>query len=208
LLPCRIERHHAVLSFDGTGERHMNAPRQDIRARQTRLQDYQAMLARRLREARSLPAADSYLALQVGQRSWLLPLGETGEVLEMRQPSRVPLTQPWYAGLVNARGNLLGVIDFGLFCGEGPTPLQPGSKIVVLSRQVERACGIMATRVIGLRHAADLSLPHQDAPARDGNTPVWEGQRFADRDGRDWQVLDVRGLLDAPAFLQAGKQAA
>ena len=26
----------------------------------------------------------------------------------------------------------LGVIDFGMFCGEGPTPVQPGSKIVVL----------------------------------------------------------------------------
>ncbi|WP_455279875.1 chemotaxis protein CheW [Cupriavidus necator] len=183
----------------------MNAPRQDLRARQTRLQDYQAMLARRLREARSLPAADSYLALQVGPRNWLLPLADTGEVLDMRAPSRVPLTQPWYSGLVNARGSLLGVIDFSLFCGGAPTPVQPGSKIVVLSRQVERACAILATRVAGLRHAADLSLPHGDAPPPSAAMPAWEGQRFADRDGRDWQVLDVRALLDAPVFLQAGR---
>ncbi|MGO4815341.1 chemotaxis protein CheW [Cupriavidus sp. 2MCAB6] len=189
----------------------MNAPRQDLRARQTRLQDYQAMLARRLREARNLPAVDSYLGLQVGQRHWLLPLPQTGEVLEMRQPSRVPLTQSWYTGLVNARGSLLGVIDFGLFCGEGATALQPGSKIVVLSRQVERACGILATRVIGLRHAGDLSLPAESAdraPARQEAAPEWEGARFADRDGRDWQVLDVRRLLASPAFLQVGRQAA
>jgi twitching motility protein PilI len=189
----------------------MNAPRQDLRARQTRLQDYQAMLARRLREARDLPAVDSYLGLQVGQRHWLLPLPETGEVLEMRRPSRVPLTQFWYTGLVNARGSLLGVIDFGLFCGEGATSLQPGSKIVVLSRQVERACGILATRVIGLRHAGDLFLPAEPAdkaPARQEPAAEWEGARFADRDGRDWQVLDVRRLLAAPAFLQVGRQAA
>ncbi len=186
----------------------MTAPRQDLRARQTRLQDYQAMLARRLREARNLPAVDSYLGLLVGQRHWLLPLPETGEVLEMRQPSRVPLTQHWYTGLVNARGSLLGVIDFGLFCGEGATPLQPGSKIVVLSRQVERACGILATRVIGLRHAGDLALPAGAEPARQDPAPEWEGARFADRDGRDWQVLDVRRLLASPAFLQVGRQAA
>lgn len=186
----------------------MNAPRQDLRARQTRLQDYQAMLARRLREARSLPAADSYLALQVGARNWLLPLADTGEVLDMRQPSPVPLTQPWYSGLVNARGSLLGVIDFSLFCGGAPTPLQPGSKIVVLSREAERACAILATRVAGLRHAADLSLPHGDAPPPPDRTPAWEGQRFADREGRDWQVLDVRALLDAPAFLQVGRASA
>ncbi len=186
----------------------MNAPRQDLRGRQTRLHDYQAMLARRLREARSLPAADSYLGVQVGQRHWLLPLVQTGEVLEMRQPSPVPLTQPWYRGLVNARGNLLGVIDFGLFCGEGPTPLAAGSKVVVLSRQVERACGIIATRVVGLRHAGDLSLPHEDAPAPVEAAPAWEGARFADREGRGWQVLDVGALLEAPAFLQAGRQGA
>ncbi|WP_367394915.1 chemotaxis protein CheW [Cupriavidus sp. Agwp_2] len=185
----------------------MNAPRQDLRARQTRLQDYQAMLARRLREARSLPAADSYLALQIGTRHWLLPLAETGEVLDMRQPSRVPLTQPWYSGLVNARGSLLGVIDFSLFCGGAPTPVQPGSKLVVLSRQVERACAVLVTRVAGLRHAADLGLPHEEAAQEPGEAPAWEGQRFADREGRDWQVLNVRALLEAPAFLQVGRSA-
>ncbi|WP_404992706.1 chemotaxis protein CheW [Cupriavidus pauculus] len=181
----------------------MNAPRQDLRARQTRLHDYQAMLARRLREARNLPVVESYLGVLVGQRNWLLPLTETGEVLEMRTPASVPLTQPWYRGLVNARGNLLGVIDFGMFCGEGPTPVQPGSKIVVLSRHVERACGIIATRVVGLRHPADLA-----PAASDGEPGEWLGAQFADREGRDWRVLDIQRLLDAPAFLQAGRSVA
>ncbi len=97
------------------------------------------------------------------------------------------------------------MIDFGLFCGEGPTPVQPGSKIVVLSRHVERACGIIATRVVGLRHAGDFSrCRYGDAPAghEAALAPEWHGLRFADRDGRDWQVLDIRQLLDAPAFLQ------
>jgi len=176
--------------------------RQDLRARQVRLQDYQAMLARRLREARSLPAVDSYLGVQVGARNWLLPLAQTGEIIEWKATSPVPLTQPWYAGLINARGNLLGVIDFGLFCGEGPTPLQPGSKIVVLSREVERACGILATRVTGLRHAGDLQ-----PRAVPGAPEEWQGAALVDRDGRDWRVLDIGRLLDAPAFLQAGRQA-
>src|SRR5262249_26632636 len=115
----------------------------------------------------------------------------------------VPLTQPWYTGLVNARGNLLGVIDFGLFCGDAPTPLQPGSKIVVLSRQVERACGITATRVAGLRHAGELTNAEGGAGQED-----WQGAWVADREGRTWRVLDVERLLEAPAFLQAGRQAA
>ena len=82
---------------------------------------------------------------------------------------------------------------------------------MLLSRQVERACGILATRVIGLRHAGDLSLPVEAAnapPAGPEAAQDWEGARFADRDGRDWQVLDVRSLLASPAFLQVGRQAA
>ncbi|MCY1548278.1 hypothetical protein D9M68_843800 [compost metagenome] len=77
---------------------------------------------------------------------------------------------------------------------------------------MERACAILATRVAGLRHAADLGLPHGEAAQGlaqgPGEAPAWEGQRFADRDGRDWQVLNVGALLDAPAFLQVGRSAA
>lgn len=181
--------------------------RPDLRARQVRLQDYQAMLARRLREARTLPAVESYLGVQVGARHWLLPLPQTGEIIEWKAASPVPLTQPWYTGLINARGNLLGVIDFGMFYGEAPTPVQAGSKIVVLSREVERACGIVATRVTGLRHAGDLRAAETAVVGHgDGDGGDWRGAALVDRDGRDWRVLDIARLLEAPAFLQAGRQ--
>ncbi len=119
----------------------------------------------------------------------------------------MPLTQPWYRGLVNARGNLLGVIDFGLFCGEGHHARAAGQQDRGAVRQVERACGIIATRVVGLRHAGDLSLPHGDAPAGRTRISPPNGTARASRTATaaTWQVLDIRQLLDAPAFLQVGR---
>jgi twitching motility protein PilI len=176
-----------------------------VSARKNRLQEYQAMLARKLRDARTQPATEGYLGLQICERHWLLSLAEAGEVLDLQAPTPVPLTQPWYAGLINARGNLVGVIDFARFCGGDSTPTTPSvSKIVVLSKHPDRACGILVSRVLGLRSAGDLQAQQLavEGPAS------WEGRSWKDADGRDWRELDVRRLLNDPAFLQVGRQAA
>ncbi len=120
----------------------MNEPRTNLTSRQ-RLHEYQAMLARRLQEARAKSSTEGFLGVQIGDQHWLLSLSDTGEVLDYQPPARVPLTQPWYLGLVNARGNLLGVIDFSLFCGEAATAGGAGAKIVVLSKDPQRACAII-----------------------------------------------------------------
>lgn len=57
---------------------------------------------------------------------------------------------------MNARGTLLGVIDFALFSGEAPTVGGVGAKMVVLSKDPQRACAILVPRVAGLRSLSDL----------------------------------------------------
>lgn len=181
----------------------MSEPRTNLTSRQ-RLHEYQAMLARRLQEARAKASTDSFLGVQIGERYWLLSLADTGEVLDFQAPARVPLTQPWYLGLVNARGNLLGVIDLGLFCGEAPTAGGVGTKIVVLSKDPQRACAIVVPRVAGLRSMTDLQAvdaePDQDKP--------WQGRAWRDAQGTLWRELDVCQLLADPAFLQVGRSRA
>lgn len=70
----------------------MSETRTNLTSRQ-RLHEYQAMLARRLQEARAKASMDSFLGVQIGDRHWLLSLGDTGEVLDYQPPARVPLTQ-------------------------------------------------------------------------------------------------------------------
>ena len=178
----------------------MNEQRTNLTSRQ-RLHEYQAMLARRLQEARAKSATEGFLGVQIGEHHWLLSLTETGEVLDYQPPARVPLTQPWYLGLVNARGNLLGVIDFGLLCGEAPTSSGSGAKIVVLSKDPQRACAILVPRVAGLRSLSDLQPA--EATAEEGRP--WLGRAWSDAQGTQWRELDVRQLLADPAFLQVGR---
>lgn len=178
----------------------MNEPRTNLTSRQ-RLHEYQAMLARRLQEARAKSSTEGFLGVQIGDQHWLLSLSDTGEVLDYQPPARVPLTQPWYLGLVNARGNLLGVIDFSLFCGEAPTAGGTGAKIVVLSKDPQRACAIIVPRVAGLRSLTDLQPVEAE---QDENRP-WQGRAWRDAQGTLWREMDVRRLLADPAFLQVGR---
>ncbi|CAH0444380.1 hypothetical protein LMG10661_00862 [Ralstonia syzygii subsp. syzygii] len=113
----------------------------------------------------------------------------------------MPLTQPWYLGLVNARGTLLGVIDFALFSGEVPTAAGVGAKMVVLSKYPQRACAILVPRVAGLRSLYDLQAV--EAPQEDGRP--WQGRAWRDTQGTLWRELSVRQLLADPAFLQVGR---
>ena len=59
----------------------MNEPRTNLTSRQ-RLHEYQAMLARRLQEARAKSSTEGFLGVQIGDQHWLLSLSDTGEVLE------------------------------------------------------------------------------------------------------------------------------
>jgi len=181
----------------------MSETRTNLTSRQ-RLHEYQAMLARRLQEARAKSSTEGFLGVQIGEHHWLLPLADTGEVLDYQPPARVPLTQPWYLGLVNARGNLLGVIDLGLFCGEAAVGAGVGAKIVVLSKDPQRACAIVVPRVAGLRSLSDL----QPVEVVSDESRAWQGRAWRDAQGTLWRELDVRQLLADPAFLQVGRSRA
>ncbi len=169
-------------------------------ARPHRLQEYQAMLARKLLDARAQPAVERYLGLQVGECWWLLALADAGEVLELRTPSPVPMTQSWYLGLVNVRGSLLGIVDLLQFTRGTATPTSSMSKIVALAGQAEQACGIVVSRILGLKNPAGMQ-----AQAEDSSQGAWQARAWRDEEGREWRVLDVKSLLGEPRFLQAGR---
>ncbi|MGZ5780707.1 MAG: chemotaxis protein CheW, partial [Burkholderiaceae bacterium] len=78
----------------------------DAGARRTRLREFQANLVERMQAARS--GADtraSQLGVMIGQTRWLLNLQEAGEIVSVGTITKVPLTQDWFLGLTNVRGN-------------------------------------------------------------------------------------------------------
>src|SRR5262245_61525243 len=54
---------------------------------------------------------DKYLVFQLGTNLFATPLIEVREVIEYHPPKAIPHTAPFFKGVINIRGEIVGVID-------------------------------------------------------------------------------------------------
>ena len=173
----------------------------DVGSRRTRLREFQTQLVERMQAARTgVDTRVSQLGVMIGQRRWLLSLQEAGEIVSVGAITKVPLTHDWFLGLSNIRGNLMSVIDFAQFQNQGATPIDKESRIVAFAPSLEFNCGLLVTRVLGLRNVADMQV-QQDTS---GNAPQWSSQHFVDRDQHVWTELNLSLVVQDPQFLHVG----
>ena len=172
------------------------------RAAKLDLRSFQQELASRLVTKTAAQVESSRLGLACGGTQWLIRLADAGEVITIPPVASVPLTQPWFLGIANIRGNLYTVIDFGAFLGrEASIAGGAGqSRLILFGPRVgELRAGIVVQRVLGLRNLAELApaSPPVDAPD-------WFGQRWMDAEGAAWQEIDLARLAQDPGFLRVG----
>jgi twitching motility protein PilI len=170
------------------------------RAARLDLRSFQQDLATRLAAKTAAQVESSRLGIACGDERWLVRLFDAGEVIAVPPIVQVPLTQPWFLGLANIRGNLYSVIDFPAFLGRAP--VAPGNlvRLILLNaRAGEQHAGIVVQRVLGLRILGELEPVQGDAPQAE-----WHIQRWRDRDGNTWQEIDLGKLARDSAFLQVG----
>ena len=159
------------------------------------LKDYQRELVNRLKEAGAGRMA-SKLGMQIGAETWLVDLGDAGEVIPVPSVTPVPLTQPWFRGVANVRGNLYSVIDFPAFIGVGAVTLGEQSRLLLLGERFRTAAALLIDRSLGLRN------PDQLTPrTTNGEVPAWLRGEFEDGDGKSWKELDVPQLVRHADFL-------
>ena len=53
----------------------------------------------------------------MGGDNWFVALHQVSEVIPVPPTVPVPLTQPWFRGVANVRGNLYSMVDFSAFQG-------------------------------------------------------------------------------------------
>lgn len=162
--------------------------RRDPAARRTRLRLYQEQLLEKMQAARTGSGAGAgQLGLAIGGARYLLDLLEVGEIVAPAPLTVVPLTQPWYLGLANVRGSLLGVIDLARYLGQETPPAGPAApRLVVFAPSLGFNCALLATQVFGLRHAASMERA---------------GDALRDADGHSWTPLSLAALVREPRFL-------
>lgn len=168
-------------------------------AKKTSLRDFQEYLAGRLTTAAQGKGAASWLGIEVGGEPWLVELSDSGEIVQAPQLARVPLTQPWFAGIANIRGNLHSVTDFSVFCGGPQTPLNTSSRLLLVGTRYGANAALLVSRMLGLKNPEDFTADQAPHPG-----PSWGAQQYFDSRGRAWRKLAVRDLLADQNFMNIG----
>jgi len=174
-------------------------------AKREALRDLQTRLAKRLQAAQSEGMAVDWLAVRAGGHHYLLPLAQSGEIVALGPLQPVAHTRPWFKGVLNVRGSLLGVVDLaGLVAacgGAAAASLAPTqASLVTLNAALELNCALQIDSLAGLR-GSDAFV---SSSAADATAPSWFGSRHVDAGGTVWQEINVRALAQSAAFLGIG----
>lgn len=157
------------------------------------LREFQQRVLDRLQDQGATATRASMLGVQIAGRRWLVSMIDISEVLPLPPLTQVPLTKPWFTGVMNVRGNLYGVIDIAAYRhGSGISADAKNRALLVAERYAFNAA-LLVDRVLGLRDVRNWQ--HVD---RDGQIEYQDGQ------GESWRKLDVPGLLEQAEFLQIG----
>lgn len=176
-------------------------PAQDPSIRRTRLREFQSQLMERMQAANSgVLTQANHLAVMIGQTRWLLSLHEAGEIVSVGAIAKVPLTKDWFLGLTNVRGNLLSVVDLACFHGMPSVSINKESRIIAFSPALSFNCGLLVSRVLGLRNLADL----QPEANLEGTDATWGARRYMDRESQVWIELNLSLMVQNPQFLHVG----
>ena len=171
------------------------------------LKDLQERLAQRLSAAKTQAVSASWLAVEVDQNRYLLPLVQSGEIFPWASLQVVPYTQDWYAGVVSLRGGLHGVIDLLRFPGlsdrRAGDAVSSADRVTSESRLVSlhAALGVNAVlwvdRLLGLRNPAMFAAVGEPSP----DAPSFSPRTLIDHQGVAWHELDLQLMSASPEFL-------
>ena len=164
------------------------------------LRELQGRLAERLQEAQELDHTSGWLAVEVADHGFLLPLAEAGEIFSLGTVLPVPHTHSWFLGIANLRGTLAGVVDLAGFLGlreRVPPTIREQARVVAFNPALGINAALMVDRLVGLRNIDHLTTEPLDDPAvPDFVTGAWR------EDAQIWRVLSLDALARDERFLR------
>ena len=171
------------------------ANRQALRELQTRLAD-------RLQIARTQGVAPSWLAVEAGDKKYLFPMSQAGEIFPWVTTQSVPYTQSWFLGVANLRGGLFGVVGLASFVtGQDVVPktelARKESRLIALNTALDVNCALLIDRLSGLRHQDNFT----DFAEKSPDAPPYFGNQYIDSTGLTWQEINLQLLAQQAHFL-------
>lgn len=166
------------------------------------LREFQEGILFKLKQAaeQGETVSTSRLGVTVGSKKILIHLSDVREVLPMPSVLGVPLTQPWFLGVANVRGNLYNITDLAHFIGLPATKKSSNSRIVLLSSEITTQAALMIDSLVGLRNIEVMQA--KATPDSVHGSAFLSQQSFEDSEGNEWFELDVGALVQDKVFIQ------
>lgn len=165
--------------------------------RRHQLWAFQREIVERTQNARdNIDNQSRRLAVQAGSEHLLFDLMQTGELLNNINLTPVPLTKPWFLGLANSRGNLIGVVDLAGFLGKPIAASDKSDRLLVFASAISTHCAIRVSKVFGLIDIATMSQQSSTV-----NSLRFGKQVYIDKESQRWTELDLASMARDPTFL-------
>ncbi|WP_297324697.1 chemotaxis protein CheW [Nitrosomonas sp.] len=147
-------------------------------------------------------ASSAVLGVAAGEDRYLIPMAEVNEVIPIPKLAHVPLTQSWFLGLANVRGNLYGITDLGVYLGGYPMPFNLKSRILLASSGNKVCGGFIVNSMLGIRNLAEFT------PIKSTKKKLPQGitAQYKDTEGRVWKELSLFELLREEKFFQVARK--
>lgn len=134
-----------------------------------------------------------FVTVHIGEQLFGIPISLVQDVFQPQRITRVPLSHPDIAGVLNLRGRIVTAIDCRTRLGLAPRS-EPGPRMAVGIEHQSESYGLVIDKV-----GEVLSLAPQQFEANPANLdPKWSGvsKGVYRLDGKLLVVLDVTSLLD------------
>lgn len=168
----------------------------------------QERLAQRLAVSAQSGAVATWLAIELADERFLVPLKQSGEIFSLPTIHYVAHAQPWFLGVSNLRGLLFGVVDFAQFLELAPstensTERSSEACLVALSDIFGVNCALLVDRLLGLRSHEEFVGSRL---LQDSNKPYFVSE-LKDKKGQLWREIDLSQLVTDNSFLDIRSRA-
>lgn len=169
------------------------------------LEQFQASLLARMAASDNESMRSRRLAVAMGEHCCLIPLVQAGEIVPLAGMviTPVPATRDWFRGLLNIRGNLIGLADLTGLAGAPPQEIGRSSHVLLLAHGLAPQCGLLVSRVLGLRDITEMTQISKNYEAEMPLLGVVG--RYKDSGEAQWDELDLSLLSQDSRFLQIGR---
>ena len=161
-------------------------------------EEYQHAFTEPIESTDKSGSAAAVLGVAVGEDRYLIPMIEVSEVIPIPKLARVPLTQPWFLGLANVRGNLYGITDLGVYLGGNPMPFNLKSRILLASLSNKIYGAFVVNSMLGIRNLSEFT----SVKSAKRKLPKGITTQYKDTEGRLWRELSLFELIRDEKFLQ------